>query len=278
MTISAKVRGVATLRRHEQHDEDRSRPGDGATDNVPSIAIDAAVPASASVLAESDDDIRTEYAARWVAAALREAVEDRGHAVLALVGGSSVAAVHTALLGVEIDWANVTITLGDERAVPAASPERNWRVIEPLVDPLVADGRLPVANVVGLPDLPADADAEQLDEALSSMRDAVDHIDVALLGLGPDGHVASLFPHHPGLTAIGTFAVVTDSPKPPPLRMSATVAMLAGAAAIALVGFGDDKAEAVAAVATAGSLSDRPGRVVHLARRGIIITDRLPQA
>lgn len=241
------------------------------------VAVDAPIATSASLFVDPDAEIRDTFTARWIADALTDVIERRGRAVLALVGGSSVGAVHERLLDVDVDWSAVIVTLGDERAVPADSELRNWRVVEPLVDPLVATGRLPAENLVGLPDLPADAGPAELDVALDTLRDRIDHVDVVLLGLGPDGHVASLFPRHPGLSATGTFVVVEHSPKPPPLRMSATIGMLAGADAIALVGHGDDKAEAVAAVATEGPLSQRPGRIVHLARRGVIVTDRLAE-
>ncbi|HKJ55134.1 MAG TPA: 6-phosphogluconolactonase [Nitriliruptoraceae bacterium] len=256
---------------------DPSVPADmWADESLPSVAIESPVPPAASVFVEADTAVRERYAARWVAAALDAVIQRRNRAVLGLVGGSSVAGVHRTLLDVDVDWSRVIITQADERAVPADSPERNWRVIEPLVDPLLADGRLPAANVQSLVDLPSDTTPEMLETALAPLRTAVDRIDVALLGLGPDGHVASLFPHHACLGTAGSFQVVTDSPKPPPLRMSATVSMLAGADATAVVGFGDGKAEAVAAITSTGPLADAPGRIVHLAGRGVIVTDRIP--
>ncbi len=240
---------------------------DDQPDRLSTIAVDAPVPAAAAAFVDADVDVRTDYAAAWVAEALRDVLARQDRAVLALVGGSEVARVHAALADQEVDWSRVVITQGDERAVPAESSERNWRVIERLVDPLLADGRLP-----------ADATPADVEAALDDMRSRVDHVDVALLAAGPDGHCASLFPGHPGLEATGTFTVVDDSPKPPPLRMSATVGTLAGADASLLLVSGDDKATAAAAIAAGGSLSGAPGRVVHLARRGVIVTDRVPDA
>ena len=251
---------------------------DDATDRLSVIAVDTPVPAAASVFVDADDAVRTDYAAAWVAASLRDVLARRERAVLALVGGSEVARVHAALVDQDVDWRRVVVTQADERAVPADSPERNWRVVEPLVEPLLADGRLPEDNVVALPDLPADATAADVDEALEQLRRRVDHVDVALLAAGPDGHCASLFPGHAGLEAAGTFTVVDDSPKPPPLRMSMTVGILAGADAALLLVSGDHKATAAAAIAAGGSLSGAPARIVHLARRGVIVTDRVPEA
>ncbi|MBY5164129.1 6-phosphogluconolactonase [Salsipaludibacter albus] len=246
-------------------------------DGLSRVAVGAPIATSASVFVDADDDVRAGFTAEWVAEALADVVARQGRAVLGLVGGSSVATVHDRLREVDLDWSGVTITVADERAVPADDDRRNWRVVEPLVDPLVADGRLSSDDLVPLPDLPSDPTPDDVDEALEVLRRRVERIDVALLGLGPDGHVASLFPGHPGLSSTGSFVVVDDAPKPPPLRMSATVGMLAGADAIALVGHGDAKAEAVAAVTTEGPLAERPGRVVHLARRGVVVTDRLPR-
>ena len=251
---------------------------DDQADRLSTIAVDAPVPAAAAVFVDADVDVRTDYAAAWVAEALRDVLARQDRAVLALVGGSEVARAHAALVDQDVDWSRVVVTQGDERAVPAESAHRNWRVIEPLVDPLLADGRLPVDNVVALPDLPAGATPADVEAALDDMRSRVDHVDVALLAAGPDGHCASLFPGHPGLEATGTFTVVDDSPKPPPLRMSVTVGTLAGADASLLLVSGDDKATAAAAIAAGGSLSGAPGRVVHLARRGVIVTDRVPEA
>lgn len=266
-----------------------SEPTDGASAPVPladdplsTVAVEAAIPPLASLFVDPDPAVRDGFTASWVAASLVDVVARRGEAVLALVGGSSVAGVHAALADPDVadraglDWSSVTITLADERAVPAASDERNWRVVEGLVEPLVSAGRLSPEALVPLGEVPDDADVADIEAALSTVRDRIDRVDVALLGLGPDGHVASLFPHHPGLSTTGAFAVVTDAPKPPPLRMSATVGLLAGADAIALVGFGDGKADAMAAATAKGSLADCPGRLVHLSRRGVIVTDRVP--
>lgn len=238
------------------------------------VAVDATIPASAAVFSDADRDVRAGYAADWVAGALRDVLARRDdRAVLALVGGSSVADVHVALADHDLDWSRVVVTQGDERAVPAASQQRNWRVIEPLVDPLLADGRMPPHNVVTLPDLPDHPSVDEVEHALDSLRARIDRVDVALLGAGPDGHCASLFPDHPGLGAGGAFAVVTDSPKPPPTRVSMTVSLLAGASASLLIGFGDDKAEAMDAITRDGPLSQAPARVVHLATRGVVVTD-----
>jgi len=266
----------------ESESEPAAEPIRLADDPLSTVAVDATIPPLASLFVDPDPAVRDGFTAAWVAASLADVVARRGDAVLALVGGSSVGGVHQALADPDVadraglDWSAVTITVADERALPTSSDERNWRVVETLVEPLVAAGRVSPDHLVPLGDVPADADVADVEVALATVRDRIDRIDVALLGLGPDGHVASLFPGHPGLAAAGSFVVVEHASKPPPLRMSATVGMLAGADAIALVGFGDGKADAMAAAATEGSLADCPGRVVHLARRGVVVTDRVP--
>lgn len=253
-------------------------------DAMPTVAVDALVPPDASLFVDRDAEVRDGFTAGWIANALAQVVARRGEAVLGLVGGSSVGGVHAALAdpavarAAGLDWSAVTVTVADERAVPMAASGRNWRVVEDLVEPLRDADLLGPDQLVPLGEVPVDASPDDVEAALGQVRDRIARIDVALLGLGPDGHVASLFPDHPALASSGAFTVVTDSPKPPPLRMSATVGMLAGADAIALVGVGDAKADAVARVAVEGPLSDCPGRLVHLPRRGVVVTDRVPGA
>lgn len=253
-----------------------------ADDPMPTVAARASIPPTASVFVDRSKSVRDAFTARWVADSLARVVARQGSAVLGLVGGSSVGGVHDALADPAIaseaglDWTDVSITVADERAVPDGSDDRNWRVVEHLVDPLVDAGRLPDDNLHPLDDVPADPTPDDVEDALGSLRTRVERLDVVLLGLGPDGHVASLFPHHPALGEGGSFVVVDQAPKPPPLRMSATVAMLAGCDAIALVGAGETKADAVAAVLAEGPLADCPARLVHLPRRSIIVTDHLP--
>lgn len=183
------------------------------------------------------------------------------------------------------DWSRVHLWWGDERFLPAGDPERNEvqaraALLDLLVDchglpaenihPMPADGPAAVSvagsavGTAGPPATPprlgaaADAYAAELLARAQAPRPAPDGaavdarlpvFDVVMLGVGPDAHVASLFPGLPGPLAEGVTVVpVTDSPKPPARRLSLTVEALNTAERLWFVVAGADKAEAVAAV------------------------------
>jgi 6-phosphogluconolactonase len=118
--------------------------------------------------------------------------------------------------------------------------------------------------------MPASDEVASAEESASSYSDTVRSegagaFDVLMLGIGPDGHVASLFPHHPVLDATDAIAIaVHDSPKPPPDRVSLTYEALDRSHAVWFVASGDGKADAVArALADDGSIHDTPARGVR---------------
>lgn len=172
------------------------------------------------------------------------------------------------------DWSRVHLWWGDERFLPAGDPDRNeQQAEEALLRGLVTLHGMPSANIHRMPaadgaagagTMPADA---QMTESIMTAAEAyaselagharVDPgldgrlpvFDVVMLGVGPDAHVASLFPGLPGpLTRGETVIAVEDSPKPPPWRLSLTVEALNTAERLWFVVAGADKAEAVAAV------------------------------
>ena len=120
------------------------------------------------------------------------------------------------LLGERLsDWSDVHFWFSDERCVPPDHEESIFRLVQETLDAPGAEiHRAP--GELG-PDEGALAYARALDDVV---------LDVALLGMGPDGHTASLFPHHPGLAAQGLTAGVRDSPKPPLLVNLAPLILL----------------------------------------------------
>ena len=153
-----------------------------------------------------------------------------------------------------VDWSRVVFWWGDERFLPADSPDRNAvQARQALLDHLPVDP----AHVHEVP--PSDAVATAEDAAASyseTMRaEGAGFFEVLMLGLGPDGHVASLFPGHPAVDAVDEIAVaVHDSPKPPPDRVSLTFEAMDRARAVWFMVSGAGKADAVAA---ALEVSDR---------------------
>ncbi len=184
---------------------------------------------------------------------------------IGLTGGSIAEAVHRELARLspetEVDWTRVVVWFGDERFVPAGSPDRNaGQARAAFLDAVGA------TSVFEVPSSDEVDDAEAAAEAYSgTMREhGTGSFDVLMLGIGPDGHIASLFPSRPELAVDDRIAVaVHDSPKPPPDRVSLTVPALRRAEQVWFLASGDAKAEAVAAAMTDGPVDEIPARAVQ---------------
>ncbi|MGZ4275271.1 MAG: 6-phosphogluconolactonase [Solirubrobacteraceae bacterium] len=197
-------------------------------------------------------------AAQVLATAIEAALAVRGDAHVALSGGSTVARIYDRLGPLVSDWAGVHLWYGDERVVPLDDEESTHRLA---TEHLRADGATwhPLAVELG-PEGAAQAYAEELDGTV---------LDVALNGMGPDGHTASLFPGFPQVQAGGVCVAVHDSPKPPPERVSLTLRKLNEARRILLVVTGADKAPVLARV-IAGPDPQVPASLLDRGRLEII--------
>jgi 6-phosphogluconolactonase len=186
-----------------------------------------------------------------------------------LTGGTIAAAAYRELRDDAVDWANVEFWLGDERFVPMNLPDRNDRQArDAFLDRVGANHVHAVAdNDCSLS--AADA-ARAYGETLPS-----EPFDVTLLGVGPDGHVASLFPGFPQLAVTDApTAAVFNSPKPPPIRVTLTYPALNNSDAVWFIVSGADKADAVAsALAAEGSVDETPARGVHGTRETVWLVD-----
>lgn len=186
---------------------------------------------------------------------------------VALTGGTIADLVHreVARRAAEsgVDWTRVGFWWGDERFVPADSEDRNARQArEALLAALPLDAaqvhEVPASDQVGS----AEAAAAAYGEALAAGGEGA--FEVLMLGVGPDGHVASLFPGHAALDVEDELAVaVHDSPKPPPDRVSLTFGALNKARAVWFLVSGTDKAAAVAAALAGGDRHEIPARGVR---------------
>jgi 6-phosphogluconolactonase len=210
---------------------------------------------SASILINRDaEGLAHAVAARFVTRLVD--VQSTGKvAQVVLTGGRVAAAVYRAVTEsparTAIDWQRVEFWWGDERFLPDGDPERNETQAR---DALLAHVDVDPARVHPMaadagqgPEAAAAAYAEELAAAAGpDDRDGVPTFDVLMLGVGPDGHVASLFPEHPELRVLDRAAVaVHDSPKPPPTRVSLTFPALNRAHEVWFVVSGEDKAKAV---------------------------------
>ena len=229
---------------------------------------------SAEILISKTSEEWTEHAARWIAECLAGALAERDRASLALAGGSTPAGVYAHLArafagGGEgwpaVDWSRVDLYLGDERAVEPDHPEANARLaMEHLVRPLERSAPL-LFLPVGI--------AHSVEAAAMAYEDLVpETLDVCLLGIGEDGHVASLFPGQETLDETERRVVpVHDAPKPPPDRISLAPAALTGSRHLAVLARGAGKAEPVRlALRVDGPAREIPAR---LAREGTWLLD-----
>ena len=198
-----------------------------------------------------------------------EAAQARGEVPhIGLTGGSIAEELHRELArraaDSSVDWSRVAFWWGDERFVPADSPDRNaGQAREALLDQVGVDE----ANVHEVPASDEVATAEDSAAAYSAtMREqGAGFFEVLMLGIGPDGHCASLFPGHPALGATDAIAVaVHDSPKPPPDRVTLTFEAMARCRAVWFIASGEGKADAVArALADEGTVEETPARGVR---------------
>ena len=206
-----------------------------------------------AVNVNADQDAAAARTADRVLELLRTAQSVRGDASLVLTGGSVARKVHAELAkhagSDEIDWSRVTFWWGDERYVPSDDEDRNaGQAWEDLLQHLPLDP----ARVHAMPaedDEHTDADAAAWAYA-ETLRGAVPRdeawFDVLMLGIGPDGHCASLFPEHPEARSEAAVLAVHDAPKPPPTRISMGMTTLGRARHVVFVATGQEKADAVA--------------------------------
>ena len=200
------------------------------------------------VVVVPDADVLAATVASRLVAKIVDAQAERGTAGVVLTGGRIAAKVLRTVKDLEaakaIDWSHVDLWWGDERFLPAGDPDRNeTQAREALLDALPLDP----ARVHPMPasDGPDGDDAE-----VAAARYAAEvrlPFDVLMLGVGEDGHVASLFPEHPVLNETGPTAAVHNSPKPPPTRITLTMPTIQAADEVWLIAAGPDKTDAVGA-------------------------------
>jgi 6-phosphogluconolactonase len=172
--------------------------------------------------------------AGWIARELEQAIAERGFATLALSGGSSPRRVYEELASLPIPWERVGIFFGDERCVPPDDPDSNFRMArEALLDRV----RAPHVHRMAADRVDVEAAAAEYARELPEALDAI------VLGMGEDGHTASLFPGHDWSHAAGRkVIVVSGAPKPPPRRMSVTPEVIWAARARLVLAPGASKA------------------------------------
>lgn len=219
--------------------------------------------AAPQLVVHRDKELMAQAAAARLITKIVDAQAARGHASVVLTGGRNgnglLAALGASPAKDAIDWSRLDLWWGDERFLPDGDPERNYtQAKETLLD------SVPV-NPARVHPMPAsdgpyevDAAAEHYAAELAAAAGPEDHgpvpsFDVLMLGVGPDTHVASLFPELPAVRETERSVVgVHGAPKPPPTRISLTLPAIRAAREVWLLAAGEDKANA-AAIALSGA-------------------------
>jgi 6-phosphogluconolactonase len=201
-----------------------------------------------------DLDAVSEEAARRFVAVTEAAVAANGRCTVALAGGSTPERLYRLLASEAyrhaVPWASLDIFFGDERCVPPDDKESNYRMArEALLDhvPVMPDQ---VFRMEGerYPQSAAMTYALKLADTFALTAGAVPHLDLILLGMGPDGHTASLFPHTAALKVVDTLVTANHVEKMNTWRLTLTYPVLDGAANVLFLVGGAEKAHAVAQV------------------------------
>lgn len=227
------------------------------------------------VVRETSDEAAAAIARRLIKsiADLQGSAADRIVSV-ALTGGRIATTAYQRLAaegtGSAVDWSRVELWWGDERFVAPDSPDRNdrgalgaLRAALPLLDHRIHP-------------MPADDGSHGLDKAAADYATelADTRFDICLLGVGPDGHIASIFPDHPSSRADGDVIAVRDAPKPPPERISLTHQVINRSAEVWFTVAGPDKAEAVAQAVQGAEQSLLPAAGARGRDRTLWLLDR----
>jgi len=200
-----------------------------------------------------------------VSEAAQNAIADKGAFAIALSGGSLVKILGALANDPLMDWSKWHVFWADERLVPLTDSDSNYKGAD---DEFISKTSIPKSHVY-----PINADLSVADAAAAyedvirkvasagAMRESANGVpsfDLILLGMGPDGHCASLFPEHE-LLAEDTklVAAISDSPKPPPERITLTMPVLNAAKKVAFVASGGGKAPMLKRVMTQGGPADR---------------------
>jgi 6-phosphogluconolactonase len=207
-----------------------------------------------------------EVAARHIAKLIEQAVVDRGRASVMLAGGNTPRAVYRQLAQIQgLPWEKTEIYFGDERAVPPGDSQSNYHMArESLLDAVP----IPPAQVHRMPAERPDREAAADEYA----RRLPERLDLVILGVGEDGHTASLFPGSPALREMVRKVLAVAGSKAPFHRLTVTPPVIAAARKKIILVSGAGKAGAVAQALEGPDQSIQCP--AQLARDGIWIMDR----
>lgn len=206
---------------------------------------------------------RSEFVSRgvaWILQAIDETLQSRDVCHLMLAGGGTPLPIYRALAKESLPWDSLILYFGDERCVPPDHVDSNYRAI---MQALFPQGQPPGVRVHRLRGEAVPAEAAREYTALLPQR-----IDVLLLGMGGDGHTASLFPGSPALSEKERLVMPVIGSKPPPQRLTITPPVIQSARRLLVTVEGAGKAEAVRHALEVGDVP------VALAREGDWLMDQ----
>ena len=237
------------------------------------------------VVVSADSETVVRVVARRVVEKLAVLTSERPTVHVALTGGRSgvgvLAAIATHPGAALIDWSRVHVWWSDERFVPETDPDRNALQAR---DALLDRVSIPAANVheiaasdqVGSPEAAAEAYSAELALFPSAEDDAAawPSFDICLLGVGPDAHIASLFPDRPEIGIVDRAAVaVHDAPKPPPVRVTLTRPVINASQRVWMVLTGAEKAAALGLALAGASYTSVPAAGAKGRHRTLFFVD-----
>ena len=237
------------------------------------------------VIVHCDAELLAKAVAARLVTRLVDAAAARGTASLVLTGGGIGTAVLAELAAAQardaVDWRHLDVWWGDERFVPSGDKERNETGARAAlldhvdVDPARVHPMPPSDGPDGDdPDAAAARYATWLTEAATPEdHGPVPSFDVLLLGIGPEGHIASLFPGMPALYDERSVVAVRNSPKPPPTRLSLTLPSINAAKEVWILASGKEKAGAVALALSGAGPVQVPAAGAHGRQRTLFLLD-----
>ena len=239
-----------------------------------------------TVLVHRDPDELAAAVAARLLTRLVDLQSARGEASVVLTGGSiarrTLEAVRDSPARGAVDWPRLDVWWGDERFLPSGDPERNETLAqEALLDSVPVDSSRvhPMPPSDGPDGDDPEAAAARYAEELAAAARPEDHadapsFDVCLLGVGPDGHIASLFPGMPALYEDRTAVAVRGSPKPPPTRITLTLPVIQHSREVWAVVAGEDKAKAVTMALSGAGPTQLPAAAASGRDRTLWLLDR----
>ncbi len=216
-----------------------------------------------------DKHTLSQHAAEYIMRIAKESIALHGRFTFALTGGTTPGEVYRLLasepIQSQIDWQLVHIFWGDERCVPHNNPESNFYLAQ---EALLDNTAIPKSQIHPMPADQFDRDAASQAYTIEMQQafgtNGIPSFDLIHLGMGPEGHTASLFPHQASLHEKHRLVMPVSVPKPPPDRLTFTPPLLNAARNVLFLVTGSEKADALHAVLEGEYQPDEyPAQIVH---------------